>query len=461
MILRIFEELANNSSINKKKEILKSYKDNNTFKEVLIQALSPRIKFYIKKIPEFNPSGSLTIEEILPKLSKFSSREKTGNDAITYLQNLLNETNFRDAQVLIKIIEKDLKCGVNSSLVNATLGNIIPETPYMGASGYNIKNLDKMLAKGKIFSEVKMDGQYANCIVRNGEVYLESRGGNPTVLGNIFNSLSLINEDIVLNGELIIQGVDRYTSNGMINSIVTTFKKMNEGKSVSKEIQNFESRHKVRFDDVIDDIRYIVWDIIYYDSYINGSETSPRYERLEKVKKICSFLNSKGVSLIKPIEYRLCETKEEVFSHFRELLYKNQEGTIVKEYSAPWEDGKPKTQMKFKLEMDLELIVTGFNEGTKGTKFEGKYSSIRVETSDGLLVTNPAGINEETVDFITENFESINGSLVTIRCSGLSKDSTGKYSLLHPRFVCFRDDKINADSLEEAIKKEKSIKGLK
>ena len=40
------------------------------------------------------------------------------------------------------------------------------------------------------------------------------------------------------------------------------------------------------------------------------------------------------------------------------------------------------------------------------------------------------------------------GSIVEIKCSGLSKDNKGNYSTLHPRYCKFRDDKREANKGE-------------
>jgi ATP-dependent DNA ligase len=462
VILEIFEELKENGSIIKKKEILSKNKDNKTFVDVLHLALSPRIKYYIKKIPNYTPTGELTLDDVLPNLKEFYTRSKTGNEAVDYLETLLSSLSERDAQVLIKIIEKDLKCGTNASLINAIIPKLIEETPYMGASGYNLKNLERMLKLGGVYSEIKMDGQYANGIIKD-DVVFESRQGNVTYLDGIFDSLAILSKeygDMVLNGELIMNGYDRYTSNGMISSLVSTMTKKASGKDVTKEYYGFHNTNGISIGEALDKIVYVIWDVIPYETYLDGQGTVGRAERLTATKNIVEFLKNKGVNNVRIIEYKLCSTKEEVFEHFQELLSEGQEGTIVKEASGTWKDGKPKSQMKFKLELDLDLLVTGLNEGSKNTKFEGKYSSLQVETACGQLVTNPAGINEAMIDYITENSSEMLGKIVMVTCSGLSKDRQGNYSLLHPRFKGFRDDKITVDSLEDCIRKEQEKKGL-
>jgi len=61
---------------------------------------------------------------------------------------------------------------------------------------------------------------------------------------------------------------------------------------------------------------------------------------------------------------------------------------------------------------------------------------------------------------ITENQESLLGSVISMKCSGLSHDNEGNYSTLHPVFKVIRDDKYEANSLEEIKKIEEMVKIL-
>jgi len=112
-----------------------------------------------------------------------------------------------------------------------------------------------------------------------------------------------------------------------------------------------------------------------------------------------------------------------------------------------------------KLEMDIDLKIVGFNYGT-GKNAE-LISSLNCETSDGKLKTRPQGINEDDMEYITKNQKKLLGTIVEVKCSGLSKDSSNNYSLLHPVFKILRDDKKTANSLTEVMDIEKMIKGLK
>jgi len=213
-IKQIFDEISSTSSTTTKMDILRKYIDNALLKDVLYTANSKRVKFYIKQLPVYMPNenASLTLEEALEGLKVISNRVLTGNDAINYLAEILSSCTTDDAYIIQRIIEKDCKIGMGTSNMNKVFTRLIEDTPYMGAKSYDPKLIKKLFEKGgKAYSQVKMDGRYCNAIIRGGEVEMESRQGEPTILipqPKFVGELSKLT-DCVLNGELTMMPVER------------------------------------------------------------------------------------------------------------------------------------------------------------------------------------------------------------------------------------------------------------
>lgn len=465
-IKQILDEISNEPGKNQKMVILGKYADNELLKRVLYMANSSRVKFYIKQIPEYTRKAEQTntLDFIINELGHISRREVTGNDALRFLSDLLATLNPNDAYVIERIIEKDLKIGMDSS-INKVFKNLIEETGYMGAVSFDEKKARKLFEKGnKAYSQVKMDGRYCNAIISDGAVYLESRQGEPTIVTGAkflgcLNELALMNE-VVLNGELTMDFTPRYESNGIIASIIDICGKRGERseKENSKKLSTFESKHG-NFEEALAKIRYTVWDMITIDEYNEASSKTPYNTRLKNLENVF-FGNEQTSSMVSIIENREVNTFEEAMEHFKEMLGRGEEGTILKAQTGEWKDGKPLWQIKLKLELTLDLVITGFNYGTKGTKNEHVVSSLNAETSCGLLKTRPQGLKEDLMKEITENQDNLLGTIIEVKCSGLSFDNTGAYSLLYPAFKHFRDDKGNANSLEECIEIQNAALGL-
>jgi hypothetical protein len=461
-IKQIFDEIANESSTKKKVEILSKYKDNDLLKNVLYLANSKRVKFYIKQIPAYTPQpegyGGNLEKTLDIHLKIIHNREVTGNAAIEHLKLTLETLDAADAYIIERIIEKDCKMNLGTSLINKVFPKLIEETPYMGAKSYDEKLAKKIFETGSKlgYSQIKMDGRYCNAIIRSGEVELESRQGEPSILtGAKFLDELAGFEDCVLNGELTMDGISRYESNGIVASLISIGKKKLDGEDVTKEIKKFEEKH-MNYQEALDAIRFTVWDTIHVDEYFEQKSDIPYYLRINRVSDMLVDYKPTMISLV---ETKPVHSYEEAMAHFQQMLNLGQEGTILKAYDGAWKDGKPNWQVKMKLEMDVDLKIVGFNYGTG--KNANVISSVNAESADGKVFTRPTGINEETMQYITDNQDKLLGTILEVKCCGLSNDSNGNYALLHPVFKTLRDDKNTCDTLESIKEIEAMAKGLK
>lgn len=463
-IKQIFDEIAAEPGTNAKMEILAKYKDNELLKRVLYLANSKRVKYYIKQIPEYPKSNNITsiLDTAIDKLSEISSRKLTGHDAIGFLSEILSSVSDDDSYIIERIIEKDCRIGMGQTNINKVFPKLIEDTPYQGAVSFDKKKAMKIFEKGKSgFSQEKKDGRYSNCIISDGNVDLESRSGEPTIIfgAEFLKELEKF-EDCVLNGELTMDSkTSRYEANGIIASVIDIKKKTSERtiEETNKKIKEFEKEHG-NFEDALSNIRFTVWDCITLEEYSNAFSNTPYKERLKNAEMI--ILNS-GSKMVSVIETRKVKTFQEAMEHFQEMLSKGMEGTILKDPNSPWKDGKPSHAVKMKLEMDIDLKITGFNYGGKGTKNELLISSFNAESSDGLLKTKPQGLKEDMMKYVTENQDKLLWTIIQCKSCGTSQDSDGNYSLLHPVFICLRDDKNTCDSLESIKEIENMAKNLK
>lgn len=465
----IFDEIAAESGDKAKVAILSKYQDNELLKRVLYMANSKRVKFYLKQLPEyaFDGDSTFTLDEALNEIQKIADREYTGHTAINFLKQILSCLTPDDAYIIERIIEKDCKIGMGTTFMNKVFKDLIEDTPYMGAISFDEKKARLIFDKGKKgLSQIKMDGRYCNAIIRNGEVELESRSGETThVTGAAFLSELALMDNVVLNGELTMDGVPRYESNGMIASIIDICGKKSErtDKENTKKLEAFQKKHG-SFEKALASIRYTVWDCISIDEYFAKKSKTPYKTRLKNLEGIL-YGNESPTNMVSLIESRVVNSYKEAMDHFQEVIATEidgvpLEGTILKAEDGEWKDGKPTWQIKMKLEMDVDLIIVGFNYGTKGTKNEHVISSLNCESSDGLLKTRPQGIKEDMMVYITENQDKLLGKIVQVKCNGVSHDKDENYSLMYPAFIEFRDDKNTCDSLEGIKEIENMAKSL-
>jgi len=462
MCINTINKLRSTGSSKEKEAILKA-DDTLLLKMVLQLAYSKRYKFYIKQVPYIigGAQKEVDLELLLKKLNPIYDRKVTGQAAKDYLIDLLIDVKDEIRDLVLLVIQKDLKCGINSKTINKVFPHLIPETPYMGAKPFNKKLVEKILEEGDAYSEVKMDGRFANALINEPRfINMESRRGEPTILPiftKFVRELKQLDGPYVLNGEITVDGVDRYTSNGMVASIISITKKVKAGKPYKKDIEKYNKEHCYSFKETLSKMRYTVWDIISFDGYYQGFEPVTRRSRLKQLEDLLKKYSFRQVSII---EYKRVSTYKEVMKHFTKMLNRGEEGTVLKSTGGVYKNGKPDWQVKIKLEFTVDLLVFGYNLGTG--KNDGVVSSLQCCSKGGDLITNPGGIKEADMEYFTSIKDKLldKKMVVEVKCSGLSYDKDGNYSLLHPRFMKIRDDKEGANTLDEIKEIQESIKQI-
>lgn len=464
----IFELIANEPGTKKKMEILESFKENPVLKRVLYLANSPRVKFFIRTIPPYTPKSTQRDEremrDALEGLKKIMDREVSGQAASDHLASILSNCTRDDAYIIERIIDRDCKIGMGTTNINKIFPALIEDTPYMGAQPFSVKLVKALFANGgKAYSQIKMDGRYCNVMIEDGAINIESRQGE----NNPLDGAAFLEElkgfpNCVLNGELTMQGFPRYVSNGIIASLIDINKKIAEApqnllgilpKEIEDDIRDFESDKKMKYEYAMNLIRLTVWDTISLDEYVAKKSTVPYSTRLKAVDRLLA-----DTKFVRPVYNRPVSSFEEAMAHFQEALNAGEEGTIVKAIDGNWVDSKPNWQVKLKLEFHVDLKIVGFNYGTgKNSKV---ISSLNCESADGLVKASPGGMNEKVMAQVTKDMDKLLGTVVEAKCNGLSKDSAGNWSLLHPRVKKFRDDKQTADTLQQIQHIQDMTKGL-
>ena len=435
-ISTIFDSLAADNSRLAKEAILTENKDNKELQRTIKLALDPLISFYIRKIPAYNKKakGSRTLAWAMDTIqNEFATRNVTGNAAIELLTNVLESLYEADAGVIEKIIKKDLRCGVSEATANKIWPNLVSTYPVMLASGFDQKLVDKI--KFPAYCQLKLDGMRFNAIVRNGTVEYRSRNGKElNIPSKLFSDAllklaDLYGADYVFDGELLVvdsagKPLDRKTGNGILSKGV-------KGTMSDKEASM---------------VRVTLWDAIPFTGFQAGVYKTPYNERFMELMQNVDFL--KGVStighLVDIVWTKEVNTQLEAQNIFEKFLADGQEGTILKSKTNIWEDKRSKEQIKFKGELECDLVVVGWEEGTG--KNVGRLGALVCESSDGLIQVNVgSGYSDEQRKEYTKKYT--NGKIVTVKYNARIKDrGDGVERLFLPTFIEMREDKNEADS---------------
>jgi len=424
----MFEDLAVNGSRNFKIDYLKQHTDNKTLKEVIRLALDPFTQFYIRKIPQYKQidTTDIGLKEAIDQLGYLSKRIYTGNAGIEHLRSILCNLPEDKAQVIERIINKDLKCGVSVATANTVWPDLIKEYPCMLASGFEQKLVDKL--KFPAMVQLKMDGMRFNAIVNGGKCEFRSRSGKElNLLGYLEDEFITIakGENIVFDGELIVTDgfgvLDRQTGNGILSKA---------GKGTISE----EEAAKVKA---------VIWDEIPLMFFKSGLYSTPYKDRFAAMKDRLRSLKSSGFK-IEAVESQYVDNLEDAQTLFQNYFDKGEEGIILKACDMVWENKRSKKQIKFKGELECDLKIVALEEGSG--KYKGLLGSLACESSDGTLkVSVGSGLTDEHRSSL--NKQEYVGRVCSIKYNARIKNKDGEESLFLPIFIEVRDDKSEADSI--------------
>jgi len=286
----------------------------------------------------------------------------------------------------------------------------------------------------------KFDGLRVNVIVRGEKVEFRTRNGKLiNLLGEMeedFIKLSQ-NLDMVYDGELLVSDgrngvLPRKEGNGILN-------KAQKG-TIS-----------------VDDAERVVvklWDAIPYPHFVAG------FSDLEYKNRMV-FLLPVSTLKIKTNRIAVADTHvvfdmDDVQKHYQAALAAGEEGVILKDMDAPWENKRSKSLMKFKNESECDLLCVDWVEGTG--KYEGMLGALLLESADKKVnVSVGSGFNDKQRRTLKK--KDCVGKIVAVKYNAKISSFNGKlagknaqkttWSLFLPIFIELREDKSKADSLKD------------
>ena len=142
---------------------------------------------------------------------------------------------------------------------------------------------------------------------------------------------------------------------------------------------------------------------------------------------------------------REVQNYEEAQVWAKEVMAQGHEGIILKSTAGLYENKRVNHQLKIKAELEADLKVIGWVEGTG--RNSGRLGALVVESADGAVKVNVgSGFTDEMRDEITK--DNIIGSIITVRYNEIIQDkNSSTKSLFLPRFLEVRLDKNTADTL--------------
>lgn len=427
----LVNEVNSSNSTNDKIKALAKYKDNELVKKALLYVYSPYKQFNVtsKTILQRSKAvaGQLSIiecyTEIFELLDSLSSRYITGNDALdAVVWFIANNSEYND--LILNMIDKDLKIRMNAKNINKAIPGLIPEFNVALCNVYKDRADKVDFEKDNWLSSRKLDGCRCVAIVdENGKCTCWSRQGKTLdTLGKIEDEISSLGlKNVVFDGECCI--VDE-NGDEHFDWIMKEIKRKNH---------------------TIDHPMYQVFDMMTLDEF-NMIDESPVFS--DRVSWLNDFFKyHPNLRYMKPVKQTPVKSLEHFNELFNEAKSNDWEGLVIRK-DVPYEGKRSNNMLKVKDFSDAEYVVEDVEFGPFRVIVDGKEVEENVLTNiiithKGNKVSVGSGFALDERRMYKEHPEKILGKTVTVQYFEETVNKDGEYSLRFPTIKCVYENGRN------------------
>ena len=429
-MLKIFSEFVNKmQSTNgriEKENYLKEYADSSVVKIIVHFLFNPYIVTGIskKKISKFeNVDVDLgTTDFTILELLQYLETNNTGKDETLLAVESFIRTNEEYRDLIVGIVTKSLKLGVQSTTINKIYGSkFIPTFDVMLGTKY-FDDPDKYVPDGTRFIITqKLDGVRCVCINDYDGVKFFSRQGQPIMdLIEIEEEVSRnLPKGLVYDGELLLR---------------------NDRNLPSKDLYR-ETVKVTGSDNVKTDVIFNVFDMLSVEDFQNGYSSHSAYIRKSQLH---NYLSRRELKFVKEVPILYDGTDKTKIQYWLDkITSEDGEGVMLNISDSPYECKRSKNLLKVKKMQTADVLVLGVEEGDGQNN--GKLGNIVVKFigPDGkeYECSCGSGFKLEERDLFWNNPDLIVGKIVELQYFEISQNESGKYSFRFPVFKHIREDK--------------------
>ena len=407
------DQMKATSSLNEKKVIIGTIKNDKFITEALKYAYDPFKKYYVtptncKKNSELLGHPN-TYGNIFFLLDDLDNRICTGHNAIANVNRFIYE-NKQFEDLIFSIIDRNLELRASASVINKVIPNLIPTFDVALANKFDPKRADW---NDVWLASRKLDGVRCLTIVDiQGNVKCYSRQGNE------FETLDVVREavkqmglrGVVFDGEICLMD-----KNGD-----------EDFPGIMKQIK--------RKNHTIDNPRYVMFDYLTLSEFDNKSSEMPLTGRLGRFAKIAEHIES---SIYLSVLQQVVVTDD---NHFAKLSAEAEElgheGLMVRK-NVGYEGKRTQNLLKVKKFHDAEYQVVDLDFEDHRVIREGKevvmpmLAQVWIEHK-GYKVAVGSGWNQEQRIRYQKNPSELIGKTITVQYFEETKNQQGGLSLRFP-----------------------------
>lgn len=418
-------EISSNNSKKFKQSVLEKYKDDYIIEKYLKIAFNPYEVYGIstKKLKKEVTEKAKYIPTDVFDLFEYLKKNNTGRDRdIAVCYHILDEIYSWDteaAELLRKLICKDLVIGCDAKIINSVIPNCIPQFACMLAE----KHFDKPeKIGGKEFAiTTKLDG-FRLIVFKNtdGSIECYSRVGQLVEgLVEIEADLAALPCNTALDGELTISNYFDMPSK--------------EAYKAASKIIRLKGATPKR------GLTYRVFDYMKADEFKMQNCIKPYIQRRDELDNLPKMAHIE----VLPVLYQGSDASK-ITEWLDKITSEGGEGVMLNMLYSPYVWGRTWNLQKVKKFQSLDLLVVGYEEGSG--RLAGTLGAIHVRYKDGNIVKVGSGFSDEERKLYWAQPDLILNKIVEVKYFESSRNADGTESLRFPTWVSnIRIDKLEPD----------------
>ena len=419
------EIMESNSRLHKQ-AVLKKYKDDEVIKKYLRIAFDPYLVYGVstRKLNREVAVAEISFPPTPLELFVYLENHNTGRDFdIAVCQATLDMVTSEDrecAELLEKLICKDLSIGCDSKTINKEIPGLIPTFNVQLAEKY----FDKpAVVEGKKFAiTTKIDGGRIIALKENGQVLFFTRAGQK------YEGL------VDLEDEMSRLMPDNWCLDGEITLLVRGNLSSKEAYKETMKIVRTKDKEK-------HGIKMLVFDCMSAEDFKQQQCDLPYKRRRAVVEELFNVVDFRYFELL-PLLY-VGEDTSKITEILEEEITNGEEGIMLNLWEAPYEFKRTNNLLKVKKMQTMDLEIIDFEEGEG--RLAGTLGAILVRYKNGNVVKVGSGFSDQLRKEIWQNRNSYLGVISEIQFFEETTNADGGESLRFPIFKDFRHDKLTPD----------------
>lgn len=419
----LLDQIRNTSGTNDKIKLINDYA--HELRYVLYFCYNPYMKYgltrkTIEKAMSVVDDNLIAHEykgKMLVDLFNELSRSNMNDETRYNIAKLLSDYTPENKEILIGILIKDLRLGVNVAGINKAIPNLIPTFKIQNGHPYD----KSPIKEGEWFSLTqKLNG--VRGVLVNGIFYSKQGkviGGLDHIISSIDNNyISKLRHfslyDLVFDGELVYDLDDVEDDNDRLRKTIS--------------IINSDSPHK-------GNVKYHIFAIINKDDFDEGESRYPHADM---------------TSMLNDIQTKICDVKDVPFACVK-TLYAGTDQTKIEEYlklydsmglegimlnkDVPYKCKRHTGCLKVKMFYNMDLTITGLEEGEG--KYKGMLGAFVVDYKGNSLKIGSGFSDAQRKEYWNDGFI---GRIIEIQYKEESKNKNEENSLQFATFVRLREE---------------------